>query len=57
MFFQDFRYSRSLKCPLHIASYAPRVGVSVMELQGSEFLISDTFQRKVRFLLRVLEIL
>ena len=27
-----FLYSRSLKCPLHIASYALRIGVSVMEL-------------------------
>ena len=26
-----FIYSRSLKCPLHIASYALRIGVSVME--------------------------
>ena len=26
------RYSRSLKCPLHIASYAPRIEVSVTEL-------------------------
>ena len=49
MFFQDFNfflYSRSLKCPLHIASYAPRIGISVMELPGSEFLINHTFQRK-----------
>ena len=30
--FQIFLYSRSLKCPLHIASYALRIGVSVMEL-------------------------
>ena len=35
-----------MKCPLHIASYALRIGVSVMELKGSEFLISHTFQRK-----------
>ena len=38
--------SRSLKCPLHIASYALRIGVSVMELKVSEFLISNRFQRK-----------
>ena len=35
-FFKDFNFcldfSRSLKCPLHIASYAMRIGVSVMEL-------------------------
>ena len=40
MFFQDFNfflYSRSLKCPLHIASYALRIGMSVMELYGSDF--------------------
>ena len=40
--FQIF-YSRSLKCPLHIASYALRIGVSVMELLGSEVLISYAF--------------
>ena len=27
-----FLYSRSLKCPLHIASYALRIGVSVIKL-------------------------
>ena len=35
MFSQDrnsFLYARSLKCPLHIASYALRIGVSVIEL-------------------------
>ena len=36
---QFFIYSRSLKCPLHIASYALRIGVSVMELFGSECLL------------------
>ena len=35
-----------MNCPLHIASYALRIGVSVTELQGSEFVISHTFQRK-----------
>ena len=37
-FFQDlnFGYSRSLKCPLHIAFYALRIGVFV----------SHTFQHK-----------
>ena len=30
--FQILLYSRSLKSPLHIASYALRIGVSVMEL-------------------------
>ena len=39
-------YSENLKCSLHIASYALRIGVSVMELPGSEFLISHAFQRK-----------
>ena len=35
MFFQDFKFFDILevyKCPLHIASYAPRIEVSVMEL-------------------------
>ena len=41
--FQMFRYSRS---PLHIASYALRIEVSVMKLLGAEFLISHTFQCK-----------
>ena len=31
-FFQDFKFLLSLKCPLHIASYALRIGVSVVEL-------------------------
>ena len=34
--FQDFNFfeilDRSLECPLHIASYALRIGISVMEL-------------------------
>ena len=38
--FRFFKYSRSLKCPLHIASYAMRIGVSVMD---SGFSISHTF--------------
>ena len=42
--FSRFFYSRSLKCPLHIASYTLRIGVSVMELLGSEVLISYAFQ-------------
>ena len=29
--FELFKYSRSLKCPLHIASYALRILVSVVE--------------------------
>ena len=42
--FQDSnKYSRSLKCPLHIAFYALRIEVSIMELYGSEFLISHTY--------------
>ena len=45
-FYQDFNFfflhSRSLKCPLHITSYALRIEVSVMELYGSGFLISHT---------------
>ena len=36
MFFQDFKFFDILevcmKCPLHIASYALNIGVSVMEL-------------------------
>ena len=40
------KYSRSLKCPLHIALYALRIEVSIMELYGSEFLISHTYQHK-----------
>ena len=56
--FNFFRYSRSLKCPLHIASYALRIRVSVMKLQDTEFLISHTVQRKHYILkLRVLETL
>ena len=51
--FQIFGYYKSLKCPLHIASYALRIGVSVMESEGSEFLINAS----ITFLLRVLEIL
>ena len=52
MFFQDFIFFwvdiRSLKCPLHIASYALRIEVSVIELYmlGSEFSISHTFRRR-----------
>ena len=46
MFFFKIQFFRSLKCPLHIASYAPRIRVSVMELYSSEFLISHTFERK-----------
>ena len=30
--FNCFIYSRSLKCPLHITSYALRIRVSIMEL-------------------------
>ena len=41
-----FLYSRSLKYPLHIASYTLRIRVSVMELKGTEFLINHTFQCK-----------
>ena len=43
-----------MKCPLHIASYALRIGVSVMELQGAEFLNSIHFNANtsVTFLLR-----
>ena len=35
-----FLYSRSLKCPLRIASYALRIGVSVMD---SEFFIASVY--------------
>ena len=55
--FQILRYSRSLK-QLNIASYALRIGVSIMELSG--FLITHTFQRmhaSVTFLLSVLGVL
>ena len=38
-------YSRSSKFSLHIASYALRIGVSVMEVLGSEVLINYAFQR------------
>ena len=44
--FQNFYVSRSLKCPLHIASYTLRIGVFVTELYGAEFVISLIFQRK-----------
>ena len=44
---------KSLKCPLHIASYALRIGVSVVESEGSEILNNA----RITFLLRVLEIL
>ena len=33
--FEILLYSRSQKCPLHFASYALRIGVSVMELSWS----------------------
>ena len=60
-FFQDFNflYSRSLKCSLQIAFYVLRIGVSVLELYGAEFLIRHTFQRKhySTFLLCVMEIM
>ena len=50
----NFWIFKSLKCPLHIAnSYTLRIGVSVMESEGSEFLINAS----ITFLLRVLEIL
>ena len=42
----NFLYSRSLKCLLHIASYALRIGVSAIELYDSEFFISHTFELK-----------
>ena len=44
--FQFCFYYRSLNCPLYIASYALRIGVSVMELLGSEFFIRHIFQCK-----------
>ena len=49
----NFWIFKSLKCPLHIASYALRIGVSVVESEGSELLINAS----ITFLLRVLEIL
>ena len=49
----NFWIFKSLKCPLHIASYALRIGVSVMESEGSEFLINAS----ITFLLCVQEIL
>ena len=39
--FQDFNFC--CKCPLHIASYALRIGVAVMELYKA---LNHTFQRK-----------
>ena len=35
----------SLKCSLHIVSYALRIEVSIVELYGPESLISHIFQR------------
>ena len=32
MFYQTFQFWGCLECPLHIASYARRIGVSVIEL-------------------------
>ena len=57
--FQYFNclYSRSAKCFLHIASYGLRIGISIMELLGSEYLISYAFKECVTFLLCILEIL
>ena len=57
MFFQDFDllflYFRSLKCPLHIVSYALRIGSR--SCKGSEFLITHIhFNATDTFLLRVL---
>ena len=49
----NFWIFKSLKCPLHIASYTLRIGVSVVESEGSEFLIYAS----ITFLLRVLEII
>ena len=51
MFFQDFNclYSRSLKCSLHITSYALRIRVSVTH----GVVISHNFNVGVTFLLRV----
>ena len=45
MLFQDFNlyYYFFFKCPLRIASYALRIGVSVIELYGSEILIAIHF--------------
>ena len=39
-FFKIRIFFRSMKCPLHFASYALRIGVSVMELQSAEYFIS-----------------
>ena len=41
-----FEMSEMSSSPLHIASYTLRIGVSVIELYASEYLISHTFQRK-----------
>ena len=58
MFFvvEDFnflsKYSRSLKCPLqcpHIASYALRIGVSVIELYGFKLAIHFKARRTGNF--------
>ena len=50
MIFHDsiiYSGSRSLKCLIHIASYTLKIGVSVIELLGSDFLISNTFLLRV----------
>ena len=49
MFFQDFNFfdilEAGLKYSLHIISYAMTIVISVMELYGTEFVISHTFER------------
>ena len=49
--FNFFLYSRSLKCLLHIASYALGIGVSVMVLNSLAIHFNATFT----FLLHVVE--
>ena len=36
-------YSRRLKCPLHILSYASRIGLSVMSCKALNFLLALHF--------------
>ena len=60
MFSQDFDiylYARSLKCPLHIASYALRSEYPSSSCEALNFSLAIHFNASVTFLLRVLEIL
>ena len=45
--FQTFWCSRSLKCPLCSDSYTLRIGLSIMELYGTEFLVRQTVELEI----------